>query len=169
VVSPYSALFDQSKVFNTDDKRRIGLATAVLLASWPQWLHRRVELVTFEDHDVIRRSNSFDFTLPRRALKILGGDDKTDNKITNIAVPLTLVRKGELVHVNLSGEGNDAIPLLSARQLGILSEAALVATAEIALGTTEMPPGIVYDIQRLVRDWARLDPQTSRCYAHRSR
>jgi hypothetical protein len=159
MLSPYAAIFDQTKDLAPDDKRRIGLATAVLILFWPEWLHRRVELVTFEDHDVIRRSNSFDFTLPRHVLDLLDIDGKDP---INVAIPLTFIRKDELIHLNLSSEGNEAIPLLSSPQVSILSEAALLATAEIALDTTEVPAEIVCDIRRLVRDWVRLDPITSR-------
>lgn len=131
----------------------------MLIMSWPEWLHRRVELITFEDHDVIRRSNSFDFTVPRRALELLDAGDGTATM--NVAVPLTLVRKGEMIHLNLSSEGADAIPLLSAPQLSVLAEAALRATAEIVLQTQEVPAEIVCDIRRLVQDSATFDPATS--------
>lgn len=152
-------MFNQADEPSSDDMRRIGLATATLILFWPQWLHRRVELVTFEDHDVIRRSNSFDFTVPHQAYDLLGVESA---KAVRMAVPLTFVRKGELVHLNLSSEGSEAIPLLSTPQLTALSEAALVATAETALDNKAVPAGIVCDIRRLVRDQAKEDPMTSR-------
>jgi hypothetical protein len=157
--SPYAAMFDQAGGLNPEDMRGIGLATAMLIIFWPQWLHRRVELVTIEDHDVIRRSNSFDFTVPHQVYDLLSVDG---TQPVRTAVPLTFVRKGELVHLKLTSEGSDAVPLLSTPQLSALSEAALIATAETALGGKIVPPTIICDIRRLVRDAAKENPQTSR-------
>lgn len=131
----------------------------MLILRWPQWLHRRVELVTFEDSDVIRRSSSLDFTFPRWALNVLKIDG-TD--AMNIAVPVALFRKGELVHFSLSSEGSNSIPLLSTPQIWILGEAALLATAEIALGNQPVPREIVCDIRRLVQDDVWPEPGTSK-------
>jgi hypothetical protein len=155
--SPYLALYDQTVPLTDDQKRRLGLATAMLLVTWPLWLHRRVELVAFEDHDVIRRSNSLDFTFPTRVLHLLEVDG---SDTANIAVPLAFFRKGTLVHFSLSAEGSATVPMLSTPQLSVLAEAALLVTAEIALSTT-VPQSVAADITHVVRDKARFDPQVS--------
>jgi hypothetical protein len=129
-----------------DDKRRIGLTTALLLLQRPQWLHRRVELITFEDEDVIRRSNSVDFTLPRWVPGSLGA---SKSKPMPVAIPITLFRKRMLVHFNLSDEGSDAVPLLSGTQVGSLAEMALLTIAELVLGVGNIHDEISKDIREL--------------------
>lgn len=147
--SPYMPLFDRDlEEMSPDDRHRVGLATALLVVRRQEWLHRRVESVTWEDQDVIRRSISVDFTLPHWAPEYL---KVSVSKRTPIAIPITLLRKGVLTHVNLSDEGNDAVPLLSGTQVGALAEMALLATAELALNDT-VHPSIAGDIQRLTWD-----------------
>jgi hypothetical protein len=146
--SLYSPVFDLALEMSPDDKRRVGLTTALLIVRRQLWLHRRVELVTWEDQDVIRRSNSIDFTLPRWAPEYLGVDGSTQ---TTIAVPITLLRKGTLAHFNLGDEASNAVPLLSGTQVGALAEMALLATAELALDGP-VPPSIADDIQELTWD-----------------
>jgi hypothetical protein len=141
-------LFDRDLEMSQDDRRRVGLTTALLFVRRQQWLHRRVELVTFEDQDVMRRNNSVDFTLPRWAPEYLG---VRASKPTKVAVPITLLRKGTLAHFNLSDEGNNAVPFLTGTQVGALAEMALLATAELALNDT-VPSPIACDIQRLTWD-----------------
>jgi len=102
--------------------------------------------VTFEDQDVIRRSSSIDFTLPHWALEYLGA---ASAKKLKIAVPLTLLRKGTLVHFNLGDESSAAVPLLSGSQSGALAEMALLATAELVLRTGTVPREIASDIRQL--------------------
>jgi hypothetical protein len=147
--APYLQLFDHTIAPDDDERRRIGLTTALLFVRRQQWLHRRVELVTFEDQDVIRRSNSIDFTLPRWTAEYLNISDSEPSKIV---VPVALFRKGMLVHFNLSDEGNDAVPLLSGTQVGPLAELALLATAELILGLDNVDESIAADIQQLTWD-----------------
>ncbi len=59
--------------------RTVGLLTAQLMLPWDNWVHRRVERVTFTDQDVIQRAVSIDFTLPywfheRRGTPLHGND-----------------------------------------------------------------------------------------------
>ena len=85
--SPYAPLFDSALEMSPDDKRRVGLTTALLIVRRPLWLHRRVELVSWEDQDVIRRSTSLDFTLPHWAPQYLGVDGSQQARI---AVPIRM-------------------------------------------------------------------------------
>jgi hypothetical protein len=144
--SPYLPIFDQTLKMSRDDCRRIGFTTATLLVRQQEWLHRRVELVTFEDQDIIRRSNSVDFTIPPWVFRYL---DLNDSDQFAVAVPLALFRKGTLVHFNLNDEGSAAVPLLSTQQTGPLAEMALLATAELILHTDKLPSSIVDDIREV--------------------
>jgi hypothetical protein len=150
--SPYLPLFDHTDQMSPEEKFLVGLTTASLLVGRQAWVHRRVELLTFEDHNVIRRRNSIDFTFPRWASQMLG---MRDSKSAEIAVPLALVRKGTLVHFNLRDEREAAVPLLSGVQVGRLAEMALLATARLVLPTDEVPSWIAKDIRQVARDRRR--------------
>jgi hypothetical protein len=156
--SPYLPLFEHDLKMSVDDRRRVGLTTALLYVRRQLWVHRRVELVTFEDHDVMRRSNSIDFTFPEWALESLG---VSPSEPTQIAVPITLLRKSALVHFKLTNEGSDAVPLLSGTQAGPLAEMALLATAELALNRV-VPQPIACDIKRLTWDRRASEDDTRR-------
>jgi len=147
--SPYQAIFDRTDRIDLIDRRRVGLVTATLLLRRQEWLHRRVELVTFDDLGVTRRRNSVDFTVPQWAFQYLGVDGSGP---TNIGVPVTLFRKGALVHFNIGDEGNDAVPLLSGAQAGAMAEMALLATAELILPSGQVPPEIASDIRQLATE-----------------
>jgi uncharacterized protein (DUF2132 family) len=155
--APYLPLFDESFEFDEAARSRIGLTTALLFVKRQQWMHRRVELVTFEDQDVIRRSSSVDFTLPSWTAERLGVDPLEPSKIV---VPITLFRKRTLAHFSLSDEANNAIPLLSGKQVSPLAAMALIATGELALGH-EVPKDIVTDIEALTSD-RRIDEDNER-------
>jgi hypothetical protein len=159
VQAPYLPLFDPTLKLDEDARRRIGLTTALLFVRRQEWVHRRVELVTFEDQDVIRRSNSIDFTLPRWTAEYLKVSDAEPSKI---AVPIALFRKATLAHFNLSDEGSDAVPLLSGTQVGPLAELALLATAELVLGPGNVHDRIAEDIQQLTWDRRADDDQDGR-------
>jgi hypothetical protein len=127
----------------------VGLVTATLLLRRQEWLHRRVELVTFEDQGVTRRRFSVDFTVPRWAFNYLGVDT---SEPTKIAVPIALFQKGTLVHFNLSDEGSDAVPLLSGSQVGQMAEMALLSAGELVLPSGQVPSEIVSDIRQLATE-----------------
>lgn len=147
--SPYQDIFDRTDKIDLEDRRRVGLVTATLLLRRQEWQHRRVELVTFEDQGVTRRRNSVDFTVPRWAFRYLGVDE---DESTQIAVPLTLFRKGSLVNFNLSNEGNDAVPLLSGSHAGAMAEMALLSTAELLLPSGHVPDETASDIRQLTNE-----------------
>lgn len=151
-ISPslYSPLFDKTHGgMNRDYERRVGLVTALLLVRQQEWIHRRVEVMTFEDRYVLRRNNSLDFTFPRWAFEIMGFDGLGE---VTVAVPLTLFRKDTLVHFGLTDESSASIPLLSAQQAVPLARMALMATAELVLNTGELPSSIVDDIYEVTSE-----------------
>ncbi|HEY4812682.1 MAG TPA: hypothetical protein VIH71_16670 [Solirubrobacteraceae bacterium] len=154
--APYLPLFDSTLELDEDARRRIGLTTALLFVRRQEWVHRRVELVTFADQDVIRRSNSIDFTLPRWTAAYLKVSKSEPSKI---AVPIALLRKATLAHFNLSDEGSNAIPLLSGTQVGPLAELALLATAELALESDNIHSSIAAAIRQLTWDRRADDDQ----------
>jgi hypothetical protein len=143
--SPYLPLFDHTKEMSTEERRRVGLVTAALLLRQQEWFHRRVEQVTYEDIDLMRRRNSVDFTIPEWALDILGAKTKP----INVAVPISLFRKDTLVHFNLNDEHGAAAPLFLGPQAAQLAELALLATAELALNNGNLPSTIVDGIKEV--------------------
>jgi hypothetical protein len=156
--APFLPLFDPTLELDEDARRRIGLTTALLFVRRQEWVHRRVELVTFEDQDVIRRRNSVDFTLPHWTSEYLKVSRSEPSKI---AVPIALFRKATLAHFNLSDEGSNAVPLLSGTQVGPLAELALLATAELILGPGNVHDSIAKDIRELTCD-RRADDEDGR-------
>lgn len=147
MASPYAHIIDNSKPpIDPEDRRRLGLVTATLILRQQEWLHRRVEHVTFEDADLMRRSNSVDFTIPRWVLEILG---VKGTKPIMIAVPVTLFRKNTLVHFNLNDEHSGALPLLLGPQAATLAGMALLASAELVLNNGDLPSSIVDDMNEV--------------------
>ena len=137
----YAPLFDASLELSPDAQRRIGSMNALLVLRWHEWIHRRVEVLTFEDEDVVRRSNSVDFTVPSWYFKEVDARDSV-----RAVLPLTLLRKGTLVNFILRDECDCALPLLSTEQNGAVAEATLLSMAEAVLGT-DVPNGIRSDIK----------------------
>ncbi|MBW3093447.1 hypothetical protein KIH79_11055 [Bifidobacterium sp. 82T10] len=82
---------------------------AMLLLGQDTWIERRVETVTFTEQGTTRRNIGFDFLLPK-TMRIAWRDTDTGNGL--IAVPLTFLGKGDLIHADVTVGGGDPVPLL---------------------------------------------------------
>jgi len=110
----------------------VAVTAFVLLLCTHEWVHRRVESITFIDENRIRRRVSVDFTLPDLPRELL--------RTTRIRgksaayVPLTLLRKRTVVNFDLHDEDGRSLPLLSRRQNNAVGATMLCLLAEAVLG-----------------------------------
>jgi hypothetical protein len=100
-----------------------------LLIHSPDWVHRRVERVTFRDDRTVTRQVSVDLTMP------------TDVPVVEFSkgdayriIPLTVMRRKTLVNFSLSAAGIDQVSMLGLRQNQALVAALL---QELALGVLQ--------------------------------
>lgn len=82
---------------------------AMLLLGQDTWIERRVETVTFTEQGTTRRNIGFDFLVPR-SMRLPWRESGTDR--TLVAVPLTFLGKGDLIHADVSVAGGEPVPLL---------------------------------------------------------
>lgn len=103
-----------------------GIALLQLLGDWDAWVSRRVESFAFAEHDetVLVRKRSTDFTLPSNVLW-----DDAQAADGPVPVPLTFASKWRLPSFDVRDEAGNALPLMTRRDHGPLSAAALVAMA----------------------------------------
>jgi hypothetical protein len=144
----YEGLFDTRKGLSTKDAHDIGAMTARLMFPWDQWVHRRVDRVTFSDEDAIFRKVSVDFTLPHWFHEYRKTPPK---KPKRQLVPLGFLRKEALVNFSLQDEDGSSLPLLSAPQDAQVAEAVLLHLAEISIQAS-IPDEVRHDIRDLVRE-----------------
>lgn len=109
----------------------VGRSAAPLLRSENDWVHRRVEAITFPfpDQLIYQRHISIDFSIPVGLRPI---DDETPaHRPLRFYVPLSIVRKWPpLNRLDLRGEDGRPIPFLTARQNQLLDAATLLQMAE---------------------------------------
>jgi hypothetical protein len=125
---------------------RVGGSALDAFLRQAEWIHRRVERVTFpaRNEPIIRRTVTIDFTIPD-ALRPT--DPKLDGATSDglFYVPLSVLRKWPpVLQLDLRNEQDEPIPLLTRSQNGIADKALLVALAqkvagEEALGETDIP------------------------------
>lgn len=91
-----------------------------------EWIHRRVESLTFLDGTTFMRKVSLDFTIPAKCpqLSVPGG-------ATYSLAPVSLLKKKPLVEFSLRGPNDSTMFNLTAEQNGAISLAALVALAAV--------------------------------------
>lgn len=146
--TPYEAIFDVYQPLSGQNLSRIGLINAELITKWNRWVHRRVEVLSFSNEDVVRRRMSVDFTIPSWVHDILNPGQQDRAKVL---VPLVLLRKGVLANVDLRDESDSAIPLLTTSQNGAVAEASLVGLAESVLNAP-VPHEVRCDFRRVCSD-----------------
>lgn len=100
-----------------------------------EWIHRRVESVTFpaRNDPIVRRRVSIDFTIPEGLQRPDPDMDGTSEGL--FYVPLSVLRKWPpVLQLDLRTEQDEPIPLLTRNQNGTADKALLVALAERAAG-----------------------------------
>jgi hypothetical protein len=114
-----------------------GRAAAAALASQGEWIHRRVERISFPspEEPVYRRHVSVDFTIPEDLIPV-----QADAAEERYYVPLSLILKWPpLLRLDLRDALDKPIPFLTGKQNAILDRAVLVALARDALGGSPAP------------------------------
>ena len=112
-----------------------------------QWVHRRIERVSFLDDRAIRRQVSIDFELPDYA----PASDLAESD--HYLVPLALLRKTPLVGFDLRDESGSSIPVLTRHQNGDVAWSVLVAYAEAITmdirGDDPLPENLLNDLRTI--------------------
>ena len=116
----------------------LGEAAAELLLSHSQWIFRRVESVDFRDDGITRRRVSFDFQVPPRCLISWGPAGTESHAGDLIATPLSFMRKGLLVNLDVVDEAGSSVPIAGFGDNGALATAALEHLAK-ASGVIRAP------------------------------
>lgn len=111
-----------------------------------EWVHRRVESITFIDENRIRRRVSVDFTLPDLPRELLRTSRVRGQSAAY--VPLTLLRKRTVVNFDLHDEDGKSLPLLSRRQNNAVGATMLCLLAEAVLGAS-LPEDLERDLRSI--------------------
>jgi hypothetical protein len=142
---------------SADDRKQVGATTATLLDNGPEWIHRRVETLTFVDERVVRRHLSVDFTLPKwikTSVRMPRGEEV-------LFVPVTLLeRRDAAMNFDVRDEQGTALPLVTRREDTQLTGAALTELAVRALRRhhvrerlhPEIVAAIAFSTTRIYRD-----------------
>lgn len=98
---------------------QLGVALMPMWADPGRWMHRIVESVSFIDAATIKRSRSFDLTVPADAPMLAG----------RTVLPLALLGRRVLSELDVSDDTGRRLPLLTSDQNGAVSSSLLVAAA----------------------------------------
>ncbi len=121
------------------DDPAIARSFATALLSIREWIHRRVETVTFIDAHTIRRTTSLDFTVVPTLPRIPTGDGEA------VLVPLSYLAKHPVTSLDVRDETGAAVSVLTTEQNGALSAAALVAIAAAFVQQPQTPNAVDLD------------------------
>ena len=124
---------------------------AALVLSHQSWVRRRVESVQFLPGGETRHRISFDLAIPEE-LTISGQEISASENSSLIAVPLTYMRKGALVDLDISGADGSALPSVGAEENGRITVAALQWLVDRLPRLEKLPSGsdLEKDLQRVV-------------------
>lgn len=117
----------------------------VLLDDPEDWVHRRVETVSFLDASSVHRHMSVDFDLPDEDARPESGPP---------LVPLTLLEKRPLVNLDVRDEGGAACPVLNADENGFVAWSLLARVVQVVLAdatntSPDVPRHILEDLKRI--------------------
>jgi len=102
---------------------KIYAETPFLVLDQSQWVHRRVEYISFTNDETLRRRVSLDFithaALPRNS---------SNNKVR--VIPLTFLRKGLVERLDVVDESGRTLPVYTTEQNAQFAEEILIATYE---------------------------------------
>jgi hypothetical protein len=122
---------------SADDLREVGDTTLALLEHGAEWVHRRVETITYVDDAVVRRQLTIDFSLPRWLQTCL----RTPSDDPVYFVPVTLLqRRSGRMKFDVRDEAGNALPLMSRRENARVTGAALVELARRVVRSEHGPP-----------------------------
>jgi hypothetical protein len=151
----YEGLYDTKKGLSAEDFELVGAMTAKLLMPWREWVHRRVDRVTFSDEDALCRDVSIDFTLPHW-FHVFRGTESREPK--RQLVPIGFFRKEALTNFSLTDDSYTSLPFLTAPQTSQVAEAVLLKIGELSLGKA-VPTAIRHDIHGLIYEGPQIAAQ----------
>ncbi|HTB49698.1 MAG TPA: hypothetical protein VK701_01850 [Solirubrobacteraceae bacterium] len=175
-----SLFVNGEKIFlESPELRAYGLILLILMSDWKAWVARRVETVTFEDPDTVRRKMSIDFAPPKLPVVCT-----LEGKPLHF-LPLTLLRKRRLTNFDLQDENGRSLPLLTHRAssslaAAMLGEAAYAFTSDGQSAEGSADPGLTRpdslpigslssELWRMVHLPAAEASDIWRCFAQRDR
>lgn len=120
----------------------LGAGIALLVLRWNRWVHRRVELVTFTEEGVRRRSTNLEFTIP-------GWLEVPSESSQQVLLPVTRLQKRVFTNFDLRDEAGDHLPLLTAAEANEVVVPALWIFATAVVGD-ELPDDVKCDIRAIV-------------------
>lgn len=121
---------------DVDQLINVGTSAAEALISQDEWIHRRVESITFPfpSRPVYRRHVSVDFTIPSGLVPVAppGNGTKKDQARRHYYVPLSLIRRWPpLPTLNLRDPAGLPNPFLTAAQNAWLDSATMIGAARL--------------------------------------
>jgi hypothetical protein len=127
--------------------RRTGITVGWLLLQMPQWIHRRVESVSFLDDVTVRRRISVDFTIPGTTPPLTDRDGRR----VDIA-PIAMLRKERFPAFDFRDESNGAVPLQNAADDSRVVAEAIIYLAELRL-KRQVEPALREEIRLIANAW----------------
>lgn len=137
-------------MYSREKLAKVGNAAAPAVASQSDWIHRRVERISFPspEEPVYRRHVSVDFTIPPDLLPV----QEESGGAKRFYVPLSLVLKWPpLLRLDLRDAVGRPIPFLTGEQNAVLDAAVLKALAHKAIGSS-LSPEIAAAIEKVAAD-----------------
>lgn len=117
------------------DVEALGAVAVDLAWNWTTWVNRRVETFRFVEDATVRRSMSVDFTLPPPDL--LAAEIQRGWRIV---VPLQILAKRPLMHVDVVDEQSNSLSTLSTERNADLSGRGLVRLLNVISAQAGGPP-----------------------------
>jgi len=102
----------------------LGERAAALVLNHHRWVKRRVESVQFLPEGQTRHHISFDLTIPDRLI-ILGHEIESSGDDQHVAIPLTYMKKGPLVDLDIIAADGSTLSSVNKEENGRITVAAL--------------------------------------------
>jgi hypothetical protein len=134
------------------DDETLGAVAVDLAWRWVAWINRRVETIEFVEDTAVRRTVSVDFTFPAQSTLAAPVDSGT-----LIVVPLQILAKSTLMHVDVFDEDGKSLSTLNTDRNGELSGRGLVRFFD-SLRLARYGLALPDDIRGELKIIARADP-----------
>jgi hypothetical protein len=118
---------DQKPPPSLEDAGATGVLLLRSLSAQRNWIHRRVETITFRSDASVSNSIQLDITVP---------DDTAKMSVHGrpaVLLPLTLLSKDSDPAIRVRGENDELVPALTYTETSALVTSSLVAVAELLL------------------------------------
>jgi hypothetical protein len=123
--APAVAAGEQARL--SKEERALGYIAWRLIGDWQSWVRRRVESISYETSNSIRRRVSVDLRLVR---ELFGKPVVTWNGNPMHYVPIALVRKQRLLRFDVRDEEDRVLPLITKHRNSAIAAGILTAAAQ---------------------------------------